>query len=29
MSIEKAGDLFLISVGGERLEVPEAVVTGG
>ena len=29
MSFEKAGDLFLIRVGDERFEVPEAVVTGG
>jgi hypothetical protein len=26
---EKAGDMFLIRVGDERFEVPEAVVTGG
>ena len=29
MSFEKTGDLFLIHVGDERFEVPEAVVTGG
>jgi len=29
MSFEKAGDLFLIRVGDECFEVPEAVVTGG
>jgi len=29
MSFEKAGDLFLIRVGDERFQVPEAVVTGG
>ncbi len=29
MSFEKAGDLYLIRVGDERFEVPEAVVTGG
>ena len=29
MGFEKAGDLFLIRVGDERFEVPEAVLTGG
>jgi hypothetical protein len=29
MSFERAGDLFLIGVGDERFEVPEAVLTGG
>jgi hypothetical protein len=29
MSFEKAGALFLIQVGYERFEVPEAVITGG
>ena len=29
LSYEKAGDLFLIRIGGERFEVPDATVTGG
>jgi hypothetical protein len=29
LRVEKFGDLFLIRIGDERFEVPEAVVTGG
>ena len=29
LSFEKAGDLFLIRVGDERFEVPDAAITGG